>query len=91
MTDSRRNALLQTLEEVINKLVAEGMRHDAACRAIMDEVATLQDAYSTIQTLHGMRPLKNLQMTGQSAINRGQPIDLAKRSRRFLKAAVSLQ
>lgn len=45
MTDKWRNALLQTLEEVIDKLVAEGLSHDDACRAIMEEVATLQNAY----------------------------------------------
>lgn len=45
MTDNWRNALLQTLDELIDKLVAEGMSRNDACHAITEEVATLQTTY----------------------------------------------
>ena len=45
MTNISKNELRQTLEELVDKLVAEGASHNDACRAVTEEVAKLQAAY----------------------------------------------
>lgn len=45
MTDSWKNELRLKLEELVDKLVVDGVSHEDACRAVTEEVAKLQIAH----------------------------------------------